>query len=148
MSPTIEHHGGHSRTPANQWWDQVPGRSQRLPPGQPHPPWTPATQRKYTNGGLTLDVDRHYIGGVTATTHQKKRHNDTWIGPLKRFGHIYKCWIFLLFSRINLPVAADPPYFVLVWLTIRTLIFANRLDCFPLHVFFNTWWILSYFPIC
>ena len=27
MSPTIEHHGGHSRTPANQRWDQVPGRS-------------------------------------------------------------------------------------------------------------------------
>ena len=26
--PTIEHHGGHSRTPANQRWDQVPGRSQ------------------------------------------------------------------------------------------------------------------------
>ena len=30
MAPTIEHHGGHSRTPANQRWDQVPGRSQRL----------------------------------------------------------------------------------------------------------------------
>ena len=29
-APTIEHHGGHSRTPANQRWDQVPGRSQRL----------------------------------------------------------------------------------------------------------------------
>ena len=27
---TIEHHGGHSRTPANQRWDQVPGRSQLL----------------------------------------------------------------------------------------------------------------------
>ena len=30
MAPTIEHHGGHSRTPANQRWDQVPGRSQGL----------------------------------------------------------------------------------------------------------------------
>ena len=30
VASTIEHHGGHSRTPANQRWDQVPGRSQRL----------------------------------------------------------------------------------------------------------------------
>ena len=30
VAPTIEHHGGHSWTPANQRWDQVPGRSQRL----------------------------------------------------------------------------------------------------------------------
>ena len=30
VAPTIEHHGGHSRTHANQRWDQVPGRSQRL----------------------------------------------------------------------------------------------------------------------
>ena len=27
VAPTIEHHGGHSRTPGNQRWDQVPGRS-------------------------------------------------------------------------------------------------------------------------
>ena len=27
---------------------------------------------KGTHGGLTLDVDRHYIGNVTATTHQEK----------------------------------------------------------------------------
>ena len=26
VAPTIEHHGGHSWTPANQRWDQVPGR--------------------------------------------------------------------------------------------------------------------------
>ena len=32
----------------------------------------PATQRKCIYGGLTLDVDRHYIGSVTATTHQEK----------------------------------------------------------------------------
>ena len=29
VAPTIEYHGGHSRTPANQKWDQVPGSSQR-----------------------------------------------------------------------------------------------------------------------
>ena len=28
VAPTIEHHGGHSRTPANQKWYQVPGRTQ------------------------------------------------------------------------------------------------------------------------
>ena len=71
-APTTEHHGGHSRTPANQRWDQAPGRSQRPPPGQPHPPWMPATQRKCTQGGPTLDVVGHYIGSVTATTHQEK----------------------------------------------------------------------------
>ena len=32
----------------------------------------PATQRKCVYEGLTLDVDRHYIGSVTATTHQEK----------------------------------------------------------------------------
>ena len=32
----------------------------------------PATQRKCIYGGLVLDVDRHYIGSVTATTHQEK----------------------------------------------------------------------------
>ena len=30
MAPTIEHHGAHSRTPVNQSWDQVPGRSHLL----------------------------------------------------------------------------------------------------------------------
>ena len=30
VAPTIEHHGGHWRTPANQRWDQVPGRNQSL----------------------------------------------------------------------------------------------------------------------
>ena len=32
----------------------------------------PATQRKCIYGGLTMDVDRHYLGSVTATTHQEK----------------------------------------------------------------------------
>ena len=30
------------------------------------------TTKVYVYGGLTLDVDRHYIGSVTATTHQTK----------------------------------------------------------------------------
>ena len=30
VAPTIEHQGGHSLTSANQRWDHVPGRSQRL----------------------------------------------------------------------------------------------------------------------
>ena len=32
------------------------------------------TKRIY--GGLTLEVDRHYIGSFTATTRQEKRHNN------------------------------------------------------------------------
>ena len=35
------------------------------------PAMMPATQRKCIYGGLTLDVERHYIGSVTATTHQE-----------------------------------------------------------------------------
>ena len=30
VAPTIEHHDGHSRTPANQRWDQVPRRSRNF----------------------------------------------------------------------------------------------------------------------
>ena len=69
---TIEHQGRHLWTSANQRWDQMPGRSQRLLLGQPHPPWMSVSQRKCIYGGPTLDVDRHYIGSVTATTHQEK----------------------------------------------------------------------------
>ena len=39
------------------------------------PAWLAApavTQRKCIYEGLTLDVDRHYVGSVTATTHQEK----------------------------------------------------------------------------
>ena len=32
----------------------------------------PAAQRKCIYEDLTLDVDRHYIGSITATTHQEK----------------------------------------------------------------------------
>ena len=42
----------------------------------------PSTQRKCIYGGLTLDVDRHYIGRVTTTTHQEKgitlESNPSW----------------------------------------------------------------------
>ena len=31
VAPTREHHGGHSRTPANQRWDQVPGEESASP---------------------------------------------------------------------------------------------------------------------
>ena len=38
VAPTIEHHGGHSRTPANQrWWDQVPMFIQRVFASLMHP---------------------------------------------------------------------------------------------------------------
>ena len=51
------------------------------------PAWlaTPAMNARNTIKGiygvLTLDVDRHYIGSVTATTHQEKRHNNTRVEP-------------------------------------------------------------------
>ena len=44
VAPTIENHGGHSRTPASQRWDQVPGRSQRL----------------LTKGQISRQTDRHH----------------------------------------------------------------------------------------
>ena len=43
--------------------------------------WMPMTQRTCIYGSLTLDVDRHYIESVTATTHQQKRHNNTCVEP-------------------------------------------------------------------
>ena len=38
------------------------------------PAWlaAPAMNSRYTTKLFTLDVDRHYIGSVTATTHQEK----------------------------------------------------------------------------
>ena len=47
----------------------------------------PATQWECIYGGLTPDMDRHYIESVTATTHQKKRQNhhlktNVWCGHL------------------------------------------------------------------
>ena len=39
--------------------------------------------RKFIYGGLTLDVDGHYMGSVTATTHQEKGI----ITPLKTISH-------------------------------------------------------------
>ena len=69
VAPTIEHNGGHSRKP-----EVRPGAREESasPAWLAAPPWMPATQRKCIYGGLTLDVDRHYIGSFTATTHQGK----------------------------------------------------------------------------
>ena len=72
VAPTIEHHGGHSRTPANQRWDQVPGGESASPAWLAAPAMNARDKRKCIYGGLTLDVDRHYIGSVTATTHQER----------------------------------------------------------------------------
>ena len=46
----------------------------------------PAAQRKCIYGGLTLDVDRHvhYIGSVTATTHQEKGIITLELNPSQR----------------------------------------------------------------
>ena len=72
VAPTIEHHGGHSRTPAKP--EARPGARDE----SASPAWlaAPAMNARDTTkciyGGLTLDVDRHYIGSVTSTTHQKK----------------------------------------------------------------------------
>ena len=43
-------------------------------------------------GGLTLDGDRHYIGSVTATTHQEK-------GIITLEKNKYKDWIILFVSH-------------------------------------------------
>ena len=58
----------------------------------------PATQRKCIYGGLTLDVDRHYIGSATATTHQEKRHNNTWVEWLFRGCDLSQVMIFALLA--------------------------------------------------
>ena len=47
----------------------------------------PTTQRKCIYGGLTLDVARHYIGNVTATTPGKRRNG--------------KCRVILNLKRLN-----------------------------------------------
>ena len=78
VTPTIEHQGRHSWTPAKP--EVRPGaREESASPG-----WlaTPAmnardTTKVYIYGGLTLDLDRHYIGSVTPARHQTKRHNNT-----------------------------------------------------------------------
>ena len=73
------HCGNNNRAPRWTFTDPLqtrvrPGAREESasPPGQPHPPRMPATQLKYIYGGLKLDVDQHYIGSVTATTHQEK----------------------------------------------------------------------------
>ena len=82
VAPAIEHHGGHSRTPANPRWDQVPGRSQRLLLGCQTCHECPRyNERVYMEAWHWMWTDT-YIGSVTATTHQEKGHNNTWVEPL------------------------------------------------------------------
>ena len=47
------------------------GRPEPPPAGGDTPP-VPSPLGPSWSGGLTLNVDRHYIGSVTATTHQEK----------------------------------------------------------------------------
>ena len=79
MAPTIEHHGGHSRTPANQRWDQVPGRSQRLLLGEPHPPWMPATTTKVYIWRLDTGCGPKLYRKCHSHNTPGKRHNNTWV---------------------------------------------------------------------
>ena len=72
MALTKEHHDGHSPTPYKP--EVRPGAREE----SASPAWlvAPAMNARDTtkgiDGGLTLDVDQHYIGSVTATTHQEK----------------------------------------------------------------------------
>ena len=70
MASTIGHHDGHSRTPEGR-----PGVREE----SASPAWLAAlainacdTKKVYIYWGLALDVERHYKGSVTATTHQEK----------------------------------------------------------------------------
>ena len=82
------HSGNNNRAPrwtfTNPCKPEVrPGaREESASPAWPAAPqWMPATQQKCIYWGLTLDVDRHYIGSVTATNTQGKMHNNTWVEP-------------------------------------------------------------------
>ena len=65
----------------------------------------PALQRKCTYGGLTLDVDRHYIGSVTATKCKSTiLHNNNRM--CKKNGmaqYIYSNFEISFFLMINYP---------------------------------------------
>ena len=69
----------------------------------------PATQRKCIYEGLTLDVDRHYIGSVTATTHQEKRIITLESNPSRgtvlpaQHGKGKKCDINVKYKRTDAP---------------------------------------------
>ena len=77
----MHHHcGTNNRAP---WWTfKDPYRPEVRPGAQEEsafPAWLAAPTmnarditKVYIYGGLTLDVDQHYIGNVTATTHQEK----------------------------------------------------------------------------
>ena len=69
------HCGTNNRSP--RWTFTDPWKPEVRPGAREEsaaPAWlpAPATERKCIYWGLTLDVDRHYIGSVTATTHQEK----------------------------------------------------------------------------
>ena len=82
VAPTIEHHDGHSRTPANQRWEQVPGRSQRLLLGYPHPPLMPSTQRKLYIWRLDTGRWPALYRKCHSNNTPGKRHNIAWVEPL------------------------------------------------------------------
>ena len=71
MAPIIKYHGGHPRTLETR------GETRYLEESA-SPAWLAASAMnardttKGIYGGLTLDVDRHYTGSVTATTQKKK----------------------------------------------------------------------------
>ena len=90
VAPTKEHHGGHSRTPANQRWDQVRKESAS-------PAWlaTPAMNARDTTKVYIWRLDTGC--GPTLYTCRKchshntpgKKHNNNWVEPLA--GNCIKC---------------------------------------------------------
>ena len=75
MAPTIENHGGHSRT---KGWDQVPGTS---------PAWlaAPAMNVRDTTKVYIWRLDTGYGPTLYRKCHSHntpgKRHNNTWVEP-------------------------------------------------------------------
>ena len=71
MAPTIEHHGGHSvMDPCKP--EVRSGARKESPAWLPAPAMNVCDTTKGIYGGLTLDMDGHYIGSGTVTTHQEK----------------------------------------------------------------------------
>ena len=82
VAPTIEHHGGHSRTPANQRWDQVPGRSQRLLLGLAAPAMNARDTTKMYIWNLDTECGPTLYRKCHSHSTPGKRHNNTWVEPL------------------------------------------------------------------
>ena len=82
------HCGTNNRAPRLTFTDPCkpevrPGaREESASPAWLAAPAMTARDTKCIYGGLTMDVDGHYIGSVTATTHKEKRHNNTRVEPL------------------------------------------------------------------